>query len=124
MTALSRPEATGEEMLDRGLAVADVGVLGQITHRHAGVLGEHLADRRQAAVEGVDHRVDLDPVAGGQHHGLGHQRRLQHLIDDLGLIGFVGGQLLENRDRRAAMRHPNSRTLTARSPGPLPAATE
>ena len=110
-----------EQMLDGGLAVADVRVLGQVAHRHAGVLGEHLADHRQTAVEGVDHRVDLDPVAGGQHHRLGHQRRLQHLIDDLGLIGFVGGQLLENRDRRAAMRHPEQQDAhgTITWPAPL-----
>ena len=69
-------EATGhrEQVLDGGLAVADVGVFGQVAQRHPGMLGEHLPDDRQTAVEGVDHRVDLDPVAGGQHHGLGHQR--------------------------------------------------
>ena len=53
-------------MLDGGLAVADVGVFGQVTQRHPGMLGEQLPDHRQTAVEGVDHRVDLDPVAGGQ----------------------------------------------------------
>ena len=95
-----------EQVLDGGLGVAHVGVLGQIAQRHAGVLGEHLPDHRQAAVEGLDHRVDLDAVAGGQHHGLGHQRRLQHLVDDLGLIGLVGAQLLQDGHRRAAVRNP------------------
>ena len=38
-------------------------------------------------MEGLDDGVDLDAVAGGQHHRLGHQRGLQHLVDDLGLIG-------------------------------------
>ena len=62
-----------EEMLDGGLAVSDVGVLGELTHRHPGVVGQHLADHRQAAVEGVDHGVDLYPVTGGEQHRLGHQ---------------------------------------------------
>ena len=95
-----------EQVLDGGLRVADVGVLGQVAQRHAGVLGEHLPDHRQAAVEGIDDRVDLDPVARGQHHGLGHQRGLQHLVDDLGLIGLLGAQLLQHRHRRATVRNP------------------
>ena len=103
-----RVQAAGdrEQVLDGGLGVADVGVLGEVAQRHAGVFGEHLTDHRQAAVEGLDHRVDLDAVAGGQHHGLGHQRGLQHLVDDLGLIGLVGAQLLEHGHRRAAVRNP------------------
>ncbi len=95
----------GEQMLDGGLAVADVGVFGEVGHRHAGLLGEHLADGRQAAVEGVDDRVHLDAVAGREHHGLGHQRRLHDPVDDLDLLGFVGAELLQNGDRRAAVRH-------------------
>ena len=106
----------GEQVLDGGLGVADVGVLGQIAHRHAGVLRQHLADHRQAAVERLDDRVNLDAVAGGQHHRLGHQRRLQHCVDDLGLIGLIGGQLLEDGDRRAAVRDPEKQdTHGARS---------
>ena len=102
-----RVQATGdgEQMLDGRLGVADVGVLGEVAQRHTGMFGEHLADHRQAAVEGIDDRVHLDPVAGGQHHGLGHQRGLQHLFDDLGLIGLVGAQLLQHGDRRAAVRN-------------------
>ena len=89
-----------EEMLDSGLGVADVGVLGQVAHRHAGMLGEYLPDHRQAAVEGLDHRIDFDPVARRQHHGFGDQRRLQNLVDDLGLFGLVGRELFQNGNRR------------------------
>ncbi|EUA69046.1 glutamyl-tRNA reductase domain protein [Mycobacterium xenopi 4042] len=71
-------------------------------------------------MKGVDHRIDLDPVTGGQHHRLGHQRRLQHLVDDLDLVGLVGRQLFQNGNRRTAVRNPKSRTLTAASPGLLP----
>ena len=103
-----RVQAAGhrEQVLDGRLGVAHVGVLGQVVERHAGVLGQHLADHRKAAVEGLDDGVDLDAVAGGQHHRLGHQRGLQHLVDDLGLIGLVGAQLLQHRHRRAAVRNP------------------
>ena len=65
-----------EQMLDSGLGIADVGVLGQIAHRHTGVLSEHLTDHRKTAVECIDYRIDLDAVAGGQHHRFGHQRRI------------------------------------------------
>ena len=95
-----------EQVLDGRLGVAHVGVFGEVAQRHAGVFGEHLTDDRQAAVEGLDDRVDLDAVAGGQHHGLGDQRGLQHLVDDLGLIGLVGAQLLQHGHRRAAVRNP------------------
>ena len=101
-----RIQAAGhrEEMLDGGLAVADVGVFGEVGDRHAGLVGEHLADGRQAAVEGVDDGVDLDAVAGGEHHGLGHQRRLHDPVDELDLLRFVGAELLQNGDGRAAVR--------------------
>lgn len=93
-------------MLDGCFAVADVGVLGQVGHRHAGVFGEHLSDRRQSGVEGVDDGVDLNPVAGRQDHRLGDERRLQHLLDDLYLIGFSGAELLEYGDGGATVRDP------------------
>ena len=95
----------GEQVLDGRLGVPDVGVLGEVAEAHSGMFGEHLSDHRKAAVEGLDHRVDLDAVARGQHHGLGHQRGLQHLVDDLGLIGLVGAQLLQHRHGRAAVRN-------------------
>ena len=63
----------GEQMLDGCLGVADVGVLGEIAEPHPGMLGQHLPDHRETAVEGLDDRVDLHPIAGGQHHGLGNE---------------------------------------------------
>jgi len=33
-----------EEMLDGGFAVPDVGVPGELAHRQAGMIGQHLAD--------------------------------------------------------------------------------
>ena len=95
-----------EQVLDGRFGIAHVGVFGEVAQAHAGMLREHLPDDRKPAVEGLDDGVDLDAVAGGQHHGLGHQRRLQHLLDDLGLFGLVGAQLLQDRHRRAAVRNP------------------
>ncbi len=68
-----QPAGHREQMLDGGLAVADVGVLGQVTHRHAGEFGQRLPDHRKPAVEGVHHGVHLDAVAGREQHGLGDQ---------------------------------------------------
>ena len=92
-------------MLDGGLAVTDVRVFGQVPHRHPGVFRQHLSDHRQPAVERVHHRVDLDPVARRQHHRLGHQRRLQHPVDDLALIGFVDTELFQDGVRRTKVRN-------------------
>ena len=101
-----QPAGHREEMLDGRFGVPHVGVLRQVAQRHTRVFGQHRADHRQAAVERLDDGVDLDAVAGGQHHRLGDQRGLQHLVDDLGLIGLVGAQLLQHRHRRAAVRNP------------------
>ena len=57
-------------------------------------------------MKSVDDGVDLDPIAGRQHHGFGDQWRLQHLLDEFDLIGLIGGELLEYGDRCAAVRHP------------------
>ena len=109
-----------EQVLDGGLAVADVGVFGEVAHRHPGVFGQHLPDHRQAAVERVHHGVDLDPVTRRQHHGLGHQRRLQHSVDDLDLIGFVEAELFQDGDRRTAVRNPEEQDAHGSITWPAP----
>ena len=68
-----------EQMLGRGLAVAHVGVLGQVGEIESGMLGEQFADLGQSAVECVDDRVDLHPIAGGDDH------RLRDVLDDSSL---------------------------------------
>ncbi|SKV48285.1 Uncharacterised protein [Mycobacteroides abscessus subsp. massiliense] len=93
-----------EQVLDSSLAVPDVGVLGELVHAHAGVAGDCLTDHGQAAVEGLNHGIYLDPVAGREHHDLCDQGRLQYVFDDLGLIGLANRQLLQHRHRRATVR--------------------
>lgn len=119
-----RVQAAGdrEEMLYGGLAVADIGVSGQIAHRHPGVLGQHLPNHRQTTVESVHHGVDLDPVTRRQHHRLGHKRRLQHLIDDFDLIGFIGAELFQDGNRCTAVRYPEEENAHGSTtwPAPLP----
>jgi hypothetical protein len=55
-------------------------------------------------VEGVDDRVDLNAVAGRQHHHLGDVAAAQHLVEQL--WNFVGRDRhpLQQLDRRAAVR--------------------
>jgi hypothetical protein len=95
-----------EEMLDGSLGVTHVGVLREVAERHAGMLGQHRPDHRETAVERLDDGVDLDAIARGEHHGLGNQRGLQQLCDDLGLIGLGGAQLLKHRHRSTTVRNP------------------
>ncbi len=66
------------------LVVVHVEVAGQLGGRDAGLLGEHVADVAEAAVEAGDRRVDLDPVAGGEHHGLADVRLGDQLVQQAG----------------------------------------
>jgi hypothetical protein len=69
-------------------------------------------------VEGVDDRVDLDAVAGRQHHHLGDVAAAHHLVEQLGdLVSRYGGPL-QQLDRRAAVRqahHENVHEITCLS---------
>jgi len=111
-----RIEAAGdrEQVLDGRLRVAHVRVPGEVVQRHAGVFGEHLPDHRQATMECVDDRVDLDAVAGRQDHRLGDQRRLQKTVGDLFPVGVLGAQLLEHRHRCGAVRYPKEQNAHGR----------
>ncbi|CAG7386518.1 hypothetical protein PICSAR78_03148 [Mycobacterium avium subsp. paratuberculosis] len=117
-----RVQAAGhrEQVLDGGLAVPDVGVFGEVGHRHPGVVRQHLPDHGQPAVERVHHRVDLDPVACRQHHRLGHQRGLQHPVDDLAVIGFVDTELFQDGDRRTTVRNPEEQDAHGSITWPAP----
>jgi hypothetical protein len=68
------------------------------------VPAEHAGDVGEAAVEGVDDRVDLDPVAGRQHHHLGDVAAAYHLVEQLGHHLSADGHPLQQLDRRAAVR--------------------
>ena len=64
------PGGHREQVLHGRAGVVHVDVLGELGQRHPGVPRQHRGDVGQAAVEGVDDRVDLDPVARGQQHRL------------------------------------------------------
>ena len=67
------------------------------------MLGKHLiTDHGESAVERVDDgaRLQVDSTIR-----LGDQRRLQHVVDDLCLIGLIA-KLLQDGHRRAAVRNP------------------
>ncbi len=68
------PADDGEQVRDRPVLVVHVEVLGQVLERHAGGRRQRRPEVGQAAVEGRDIGVQLDPVAGGQG---------QHLADVL-----------------------------------------
>jgi hypothetical protein len=69
-----------ERVQHRRLVVVHVEVAGELGGRNAGGLGEHVADVAETAVEAGDRRVDLHPVAGGQHHGLAHEGLADQLL--------------------------------------------
>ena len=95
-------------------------MFGELTHRHAGVFSQHLPDRRQASVKGVDDGVHLNTITGRQQHDLGHQRRLQQPLDELDLIRFIREELLKDSDRCAAMRNPEQQDAHGTITWPAP----
>ncbi|GAB3797475.1 hypothetical protein GCM10027605_07510 [Micromonospora zhanjiangensis] len=71
-----------EGVLDGGAVVVHVEVVGQAGRLLPGVRGEHRADVAEPAVEAGDGGVDLDPVAGRDHHRLPHVRLGEQPVQD------------------------------------------
>jgi hypothetical protein len=84
-----------------------VDVLGELVQRHAGVPAEHRGDVGQPAVEGVDDRVHLDPVARGEQHDLAHVLTAEQLVEQLGQLVDEHRGPLQHLDRGAAVRQPD-----------------
>ena len=101
-----QPGGDGEQVLHGRARVVHVEVLGELGQRQPGVPAEHAGDVGEAAVEGVDDRVDLDAVAGRQHHHLGDVAAAQHLVEQL-------GDLVGRRRRRAPAARPGRCGATA-----------
>jgi hypothetical protein len=85
----------------------DVDVLGELGQHHAGVPLQHRGDVGEAAVERVDHRVDLDAVARRDQHRLRDVLAAQHLAHELGHVGGGHGGPLQHVDGRAAVGEPH-----------------
>jgi hypothetical protein len=94
----------GEKVLHRRARVVHVEVPGEFGQRQLGVPAKHGGDVRETAVEGVDDRVDLNAVAGRQHHHLGDVAAVQHLVEQLWNFAGRDGHPLEQLDRRTAVR--------------------
>jgi hypothetical protein len=92
-----------EGVLHRGLVVVHVQVPGQLGGRDPGHLGEHVADVAETAVEAADRRVDLHPVAGGQHHGLADVRLADQLGEEPGHRLLGDGEAFQGADVRGAV---------------------
>ena len=104
-----RVEAGGdaEEVGDRRRVVVDVEVVGEVLGGEEGDLGEEVADVLVGAVEPLGDRVDLGAVAGGEHHGLGHVRARDQVVQRLRQRGIADGHALEQVERRAAVVQPD-----------------
>ncbi len=94
-----QPARDAEQVLDRAVLVVHVQVRGQLLQPEAGVPGEQLGDVRQAAVELLDDRVDLDPVAGRQDDDLGHVLGRHRVRQELGQRVAGEGRALQQADR-------------------------
>ena len=79
-------EQVGKNLLQRK-PVADYGRQGRDPDLRIGfeahVARQHLRDLGQAAVEGLDDRVDLHAVAGGDEHRLGDVLAGEEVVQDL-----------------------------------------
>ena len=99
-----QPGRDGEQVLHSRTRVVDVEMPGEFGQRQPGVPAKHGGDVRETAVEGVDDRVDLNAVAGRQHHHLGDVAAVQHLGEQLRNVVGRDGHPLQQLDRSAAVR--------------------
>ncbi len=93
----------GEQVPHGRLALVSVqvrGHLGRIELLEAGQETAHLLGRGQGQLA---RRVDLDPIAGREHHALHPAKHPPPLIQDLGELLGAHRQAFANRDRRAMM---------------------
>jgi hypothetical protein len=123
-----QPARHGEDVLDRAVLVVHVQVPGQFLQREAAVPRQQLGHLRDAGVELLDVGDDLDPVAGGHHHGLVDGVAAGDVLGEL-----AGGRCREHRPlqeahRRGAVAQADDENahdrLTPRAPArrpPLPA---
>jgi hypothetical protein len=98
----------------------DVDVLGELGQHHAAVPLQHGRHVGEAAVERVDHGVDLDAVARGDEHRLRDVLAAQHLAHELGHVARRDGGPLEHVDGGTAVGQPHDQhghddTSTGRS---------
>ena len=108
------PGGDGEQVLHGRTRVVHVEVLGELGQRQRGVPAQHGGDVGEAAVEGVDDRVDLDAVAGRQHHHLGDVAAAQHLVEQLGDLVDPDGGAFQQLHGGAAVRQPYHENIHAR----------
>ena len=113
------PRRDLEGMLNGAVFVTHVEVRGELAACHPGDLGQRLGHVDDSAVEAADFGIDLDPVAGREHHRLGHVRR----PDQVGLQlrdGLIDeGDPLEERHGRGAVAHAHDKQGHRRTPACL-----
>ena len=92
-----------EQMLGGALFVVHVHMRRQLVESDAGVPGQQLRDSGDCRMKFLHRGVELDPVAGGQHHRLVDGRRRDEVIEQL--VDGVCRQRdpLEQGKRRAAV---------------------
>ena len=92
-----------EQVGDRPVVVVDVEVRQQVLGGPARPLDQQPGQLLDAAVEAVDVGVDLEPVAGRDHRGLGDVLAGGDVAEQLGRSLGVDGHPLEQRDRSGAV---------------------
>ena len=97
-----------EQVRDGALVEVDVEVVAQVGHRHAGDVGEGVAEFGDGTVERRGVGVDLDAVARRQHDGLGEVLALAEALAQVGLALGVERGLLEHGERGRAVGKPQN----------------
>ena len=96
-----------EHVLHRGVGVVNVEVRFQVAVGEPGVGSDGVHDVVKAGVEGIGHRVELHPVAGGQHQRLGEGVVIEQGVFQLGKVGVDRGDLLEDGHRSGSEGKPD-----------------
>ena len=93
----------GEQVRDGRVVVIGVEQVGEIFGRGARVRGEERADVTDRGVEVRAARVDLDAIAGGEHHDLEQVLACAEVVEHLRKLLLRHRHPLEQVDRRRAV---------------------
>ncbi len=96
-------------MFGSRVGVADIEVAAQLFGAHAGNLSKHVDNVLNPGVESVGDGVHLQPVTGGDDHGLGQRRLFHQRGRSVVLDSIVHTQPFKQRDRRGTVGHAHNK---------------
>lgn len=101
------PGGHRKQVLHTGRSVMHVEVFGQLVQRHRALVCQDIGDIGQPLMKSCHHRVNLNPVTGGQQQRFSDGRTLTQLVQDLAGVRAGHRDSLQHLHRCAAVGQPH-----------------